>query len=541
MKKLLLTVAVLFMLGTLLTGCQQAQTTTTKAGTSATTTATTKGTEATTVPTEPEHYDLYFWLASAPNTTPIDNGWTERWFAERMPEITIHWIDPGDNLVTTTNLMISAGNIPEYMRDMKMTDYNKYYNEGIIRQLDPDIVEQHMPGYIDQLNRALGDMADPWLFVRRGDERMPYGAYQFWELGPYSRAIGIRQDWMENVGITKEPATLDEFEALMRAFTKEDPDGNGADDTFGLTGMTTDTLESFSYVFGAYGTYPGVFTISEAGKVLRGEIEPGTKEALTVLNRWYSEGYLDPEFMVNQNDNMRGKVVNQKAGSVLNWWYTFYPAAVFYSGYFVENMKDTPAKWITIEPPVGPDNFRGTRQRGPTSSMIMFSSEVSDEKLAKYLQAIQLSAYTIDGIIARFYGEEGVTYVKKDDGAYEYIEPYNDVQKRRDYGIFMVAGNMNDYVIGYPTSTPAHYKDLRTAAEAKNYGDYDRLGTMLSLEAFNENKDRLDQLTTIAFVEFITGDRKLDTFDAYVAEWLSKGGQDVLEEAQEQYDALVAK
>ena len=43
----------------------------------------------------------------------------------------------------------------------------------------------------------------------------------------------IRQDWLDNLGL-KAPTNMDEFEAVIKAFTEDDPDGNGQKDTMGL-------------------------------------------------------------------------------------------------------------------------------------------------------------------------------------------------------------------------------------------------------------------------------------------------------------------
>lgn len=537
MKKLLLTIVALCLITSVFAGCDKAtDTTQTEAPTA--TTAPTKAQETVTPPPEAEKYDLYFWLASAPNSTPIENSLTDQWLAELMPEVTIHWLDPGDDSVTTINLMVSAGNTPEWIRGLGVPDYNKYYEEGIIREINPIMVQQYMPGLYDQYLRVYSDLEDPFLYTRRGEDKKNYGIQHFWEIGIYSRGLGVRLDWLENVGIEKTPETLEEYEEMIRAFTEDDPDGNGVNDTYGLTAITDDVLEYFSFVFGAYGTYPGIFTISDDGTVVRGEVEPGTKEALTVLKRWYDNGYLDPEFMVNQKDNMREKVINEQAGSLIYYWYTFYPAEVFYSGYFVTNMAETGAEWTTIEPPVGPNGDRGSRQLSPGSVVNCFRADLSDEKMAKYLEVFNLSMYTTEGLDFRFYGVEGVTYNRTADGGYEFIDPYSDNQERLNIGHYIFAGNFNDYYVQRPYMTADEYIETRAAAEAKNYGDYDRLA-IVPMAAWDENKDRLEQLTTTAFVEFITGTRSLDEFDAFVGEWYSSGGSEVLANAQKAYDELI--
>lgn len=56
---------------------------------------------------------------------------------------------------------------------------------------------------------------------------------------PRTRAIGryglaYRTDWAEAVGITEPPKTIEDVYNMLYAFTYDDPDGNGVDDTYGL-------------------------------------------------------------------------------------------------------------------------------------------------------------------------------------------------------------------------------------------------------------------------------------------------------------------
>ena len=52
---------------------------------------------------------------------------------------------------------------------------------------------------------------------------------------PIYDARGYRKSWLENLNLNV-PSTVDEFYEVMRAFTYDDPDGNGVDDTFGHYG-----------------------------------------------------------------------------------------------------------------------------------------------------------------------------------------------------------------------------------------------------------------------------------------------------------------
>ena len=69
--------------------------------------------------------------------------------------------------------------------------------------------------------------------------------------------LWIRQDWLDNLGLAR-PETMEDVINIARAFTKDDPDQNGADDTYGLAFSQTlfDGTTSLVGLFNGYGAYP---------------------------------------------------------------------------------------------------------------------------------------------------------------------------------------------------------------------------------------------------------------------------------------------
>lgn len=49
-----------------------------------------------------------------------------------------------------------------------------------------------------------------------------------------SQATVIRADWLKAAGIGKAPSNLEALEAALYVFTFNDPDGNSANDTYGM-------------------------------------------------------------------------------------------------------------------------------------------------------------------------------------------------------------------------------------------------------------------------------------------------------------------
>ena len=70
----------------------------------------------------------------------------------------------------------------------------------------------------------------------------------------------IRQDWLDNLGL-KMPTTIEELKEVARAFTEDDPDGNGQNDTYGLAvdgvEVLTKSIGTLEGFFECFGLYPG--------------------------------------------------------------------------------------------------------------------------------------------------------------------------------------------------------------------------------------------------------------------------------------------
>lgn len=138
----------------------------------------------------------------------------------------------------------------------------------------------------------------------------------------------IRQDWLDKLNL-KAPATIDEFEKVIAAFTNDDPDGNGKQDTYGFdfsgkdsynTGWVSDSVMIFSAYTGKH--LPGQW-YSEDGKLTYGSVAEGTKDALAKLRDWYSKGYLNKELATQGAWDALADFTEGKAGIIIGrpWLY----------------------------------------------------------------------------------------------------------------------------------------------------------------------------------------------------------------------------
>ena len=153
----------------------------------------------------------------------------------------------------------------------------------------------------------------------------------------------IRKDWLDNLGLNV-PTTWDEYYNVLKAFTNDDPDGNGVDDTMGLT-LPFQTGFEFDY-YNRFIMQDAMFGFQEKnGKWVDGFLEPEMKTALARFNKLYKEGLLDNEFFTNKTSTARSKIYEGQAG-VMEYW----------SGTWAQRFNDSAqnsnseAEVISIEP-----------------------------------------------------------------------------------------------------------------------------------------------------------------------------------------------
>lgn len=139
-----------------------------------------------------------------------------------------------------------------------------------------------------------------------------------------ARMITIRQDWLDELGL-EAPRTLDEIYDTMIAFREQDPAGNGAGATLGLSLAGTYDIQPF---MSAEGVLPGYVDVDGARTI------PYATEAAIPVYAWlaqlYAEGLLDPNFATATTADMRNLFMTDRVGMVTYWdtWVGLFNAQV---------------------------------------------------------------------------------------------------------------------------------------------------------------------------------------------------------------------
>lgn len=425
------------------------------------------------------------------------------------------------------NLRIAGGDLPDYIRDQTFIDYHNYADQGIFTELPVEVIKENAPNLAEWAERE-GGGENVWSYYIHDGKN--YSVPILWSLANQGFTLAWRSDMLEMAGFSEEnpPVTLEDMENGMRTIHEQT----------GIAPLTaTDGLGSLSHVFGAYGAYLNYY--EKDGQMVYGPIQPEAKEALATLNEWYTEGLLDPEFMINTFDSVLEKWSSDQAAIVEYYWWDLLPKEAFFDGRLYECNEERGLSNIIVLPPEGPDGESGMTQGNPfPSSGLQFTKALEDqpEKIAKYLQVFDR---TWDRELQDFlnYGVEGETYNYNEETGVEWIAPYDDPEKRDEYGLglYPLPGCFNDYDFQAKYSTQPQYLELRNESEEKGVGMVPILDPFYR-PVYNEKAEILDKVYNDAYIDFITGARSLDEFDAFVEEWLAAGGQEVLDEAQQVYD-----
>ena len=335
------------------------------------------------------------------------------------PTITIFTGSPGDMPAKENDVILKelqdALDI-EIDRTTVSSDYEQQLNIRIAGGNTPDLFtvggRNQLVNVVDQdVALALDDQVKmmpnivKWYTETDFDKGRVAGTIYALPKRPYARysTFLIRQDWLEELNLDM-PSTLEEFAAVAEAFTTGDPDGNGKNDTFGLTGYSG--VSSFRPIFGAFGTtYDGNWMVRD-GEVVYSTVDPRYKEAIAWIRDMVASGVVDPELMANKSQADLNKSFNGQVGiNYRNLW-------EYYKPEYEKRIKDVNpnADWAQMPAISGP---YGKADRewdvAVTPSYNVLSADLED-KPSELDAVLRLLDYITDGVGQRLvlYGLEGV-------------------------------------------------------------------------------------------------------------------------------------
>jgi len=415
-RVLAILLTVIMLLGVIVTGCEKADDTDMPAETKAAATKAPEKTEAkddTPVSPYAEHLELVQIVYCQYDTMPVQDTPIELMF-EEMFNVSIT-LPPVYTMDTDQFVLyFSGGETADSWQSNVMGGLARQFAEqNITRSVELDMLMEYAP---DWMNMELGMMTLDELTARNTIDGewycMPAANYAF----SNGFVQGVRQSWLDAVGITALPTTLDEYHDMLVAFTTMDPDGNSVDDTFGLAMRMR--LDQTKYVRGALGgTLIGTYVTDDAGKVNYTGVQDEYKVFLQLMADWYAEGLINAEFITDNRDNQRQKWTAGKFGVLEDhpwWWSSSTPKnleQILLDVYPDETI-------VYMEAFAGPDGDAGSEmgRPSPTGNGVYFGYDSSDAKVIRTMQMKNWLAEDYDQYASVYWGVEGTDWEYDADG-----------------------------------------------------------------------------------------------------------------------------
>jgi putative aldouronate transport system substrate-binding protein len=241
-------------------------------------------------------------------------------------------------------------------------------------------------------------------------------------------AMVIRQDWLDKLGL-EAPKTLDDFLAVAKAFTNDDPDGNGQKDTYGMcafidgSGLNAAGLgPRFDFVYGAYGV-AGTWNLTSKSDFGLNVRNPNYMKATEFIRTLNEEGVINPDWPTLKKDDFRVGWKQGKCGMMQE----NFAALSTKSNYadFDANFPD--GEWVPFDPPTGPDGDSSAGVTLTPARIYAVSQKAMDEGKGPAVARL-LEWMATDGYMLLAFGQEGVNY-NLDANGYVSTEGLDDAAK----------------------------------------------------------------------------------------------------------------
>ncbi|WP_167859434.1 extracellular solute-binding protein [Paenibacillus cymbidii] len=264
-----------------------------------------------------------------------DNVWTKALASELGINVNVTWTADGSQYDNKLNVTIASGALPDLMRvnaaqlkqlieSNSLEDLTDVFN----KYASPDTKKQYAVGDSIALKSA---QVGGKLYA------IPNTASAI--AGAASPLVWVRSDWMKKLNL-QPPKTMQDLLTIARAFTNNDPDGNGKKDTVGYA-FTNNFLESGLGnlgFFNGYHAYPSIWVKDKTGKLVYGSTQPEMKKALQDLQQLYKDGAIDQEFTVKDGAKVIDMITAGQVGIL---------TSAHYFGQFTHKLKvrDPNAEW----------------------------------------------------------------------------------------------------------------------------------------------------------------------------------------------------
>lgn len=463
---------------------------------------------------------------------------------EEMMNVNLEFIHPSaSDVATSFSLMLSNPNdLPDIIMMGAVDSYYQggvamAYADGFLADYTDLVSEETTPNYwrtvMDVPYLAAGAVDDNGRNIRLGC--MVSGSQEsctcMW-------GHMIRSDYLAAAGL-EVPTTIDDWTEMLRAFKAQGV-------KYPLVLNESGHWMSRNAFSCAWNIDARNFYIrQDNGKVAYGPTSPEFKEYLTVLNTWYSEGLINPDFMTDTSNETWSMLANGDAGAITNHT-VGYPS----NYYNVVEVQNPEAALVAAQMPKLNDSDELTR--------VMYTSYRLDTGNAKYIvsttEHLEECVAFLDALhhpdinYLNTYGIEGLAYEINEHGYPQYLDVENGTleQKLAQY-IWNLDGTSDSdkeyiktskYCFGVQPDTV----DLYTQCGYDGiFPDFAVTFTDEESEIIARYKTDVETYRDEMMFKFITGIEPLENFDKFVETINGMGLDELSVVYQNAYDRYLVR
>ncbi len=493
--------------------------------------------------------------------TVENNAWMDLYHENNIfPEI-LYEVDPSQ-ADTKLSTAIMSGDYPDVF-----TSTGAEYQNYVDSEVAADITEAYEKYASDELKEYMTGYDDGMALESLYIDGKLYGLPKVSDAKASAHVMWIRQDWLDNLGL-EIPTTMEELKEVAHAFTYDDPDGNGKDDTYGLVldgiNVLSSSVGNTEPVFEAFGAYlgtNGLTYIEQDGEIVWGGADTeAMKAALSWLQEVYSDGSLAKDFITMDSES----VFNETGAGNCGIWFGPNWGAMQPSAGATQN--DINCHMVAAAVPLGTGSATKAYAASSAGTIYCVSSQCENPEVliklfnlsVKYQNADLCTAEeykmyfgdsvnftgwktsiiggeapngrsTNKAILAALESGDDSTLTSKQLENYTAIKTYIDA----------VADGTFD-----PTD-PTHQRGLALyTVHADEKSAWSVLHKMIAdddyvLAAYNgipsdtvsSESATLQKLLVETIVKIVTKAQDVDSYDSFVDTWYAMGGQDAMDEA----------
>jgi len=487
--------------------------------------------------------------------SPESNQYTDYIKEQLNIEIEVIWsAAAGNDYKQKVNLAIASNDLPDAMvvENAQMRNAVKADQLEDLTKAFDDYVSPVVKSFFDATdNQAVSDVTfDGKMVAYPNTSVAASGIHNMW----------IRQDWLDELGL-EAPKTIEELKAVAQAFLDNDMAGGG--NTIPIAGPDTNgklyanflasgnNTYGFDPIFSAFQSYPGYWIHNENGEVVYGSITSETKDALAALADLYASGLIDKEIGIRERTEEIVKA--GKTGMFFGPWHAVY-------SWLDVVQADPTVNWQSYLLPLDSDGEVNLHMNAVTFSYcVVRKGYEHPEAVIKMANLLVRDEQTFDVSVlpvadyplrvnnaVRDECEFTVSALRDVLNGDKTLDDFTDLEKQ----VYKLLVSDINAVKGVKTEP---YDDMNIAnwnfdgdnstAWGRTYAllvgcgpivdtEYNEVYSLLYAQTplMESRWVNLKKLEDETFLKIIMGIEPVDSFDAFVDEWLDIGGADVTAE-----------